>query len=142
MSGTADLTVLVNGQGRVNVAGVPVDGGYSGPHFVNLPITLEAVPSAGQEFGYWLETGDTNPVITVTMSGATTRTAIFGEAPPPPPLPDIVINEIHYRPNPEADEPNKEFIELYHAGATAANLSGYTISAISYTCLLYTSRCV
>ena len=133
VSGTADLTVLVNGQGRVNVAGVPVDGGYSGPHFVNLPITLEAVPSAGQEFGYWLETGDTNPVITVTMSGATTRTAIFGEAPPPPPLPDIVINEIHYRPNPEADEPNKEFIELYHAGATAANLSGYTISAISYT---------
>jgi len=133
VSGTADLTIHVTGQGQVSVAGVPVAGGYSGPHFVNLPITLEALPAAGQDFSHWLETGSTNPVITVTLSGAQTRTAVFGEEPPPPPLPAIVINEIHYRPNPESDEPNKEFIELYHAGATTADLSGYTISAISYT---------
>ena len=133
-SATPNLTILVTGQGQVAVAGVPVAGGYSGPHFAGLPITLEALPAAGQEFSHWQETGSTNPTITVTLSAAMTRTAVFGEAPPPPPLPDIVINEIHYHPRPEStDEPNKEFIELYNAGTTAADLSGYTISAISYT---------
>jgi hypothetical protein len=131
---TPNLTILVDGLGQVAVAGVPVVGGYSGPHFSGLPITLQALPAEGQEFSYWQETGSTDPTITVTLSAAMTRTAVFGEEPPPPPLPDIVINEIHYHPRPEStDEPNKEFIELYNAGATAADLSGYTISAISYT---------
>jgi len=133
-NGSADLTIQVTGAGQVSIAGLPVDGGYSGPHFVGLPITLEALPADGQDFSHWQETGGTNPIITVTLSGAMTRTAVFGDEPPPPPLPDIVINEIHYRPLPEStDEPNKEFVELYNAGATAADLSGYTISAISFT---------
>ena len=134
ITSTPNLTILVTGQGQVVVAGVPVDGGYSGPHFAGLPITLQALPANGQEFSHWAETGSTNPTTTVTLSANMTRTAVFGEAPPPPPLPAIVINEIHYHPRPEStDEPNKEFIELYNAGATAANISGYTISAISYT---------
>ena len=131
---TPDLTILVIGPGQVAVAGVPVDGGYSGPHFSGLPITLQALPAPGQEFSHWVETGGTNPTITVTLSAALTRTAVFADEPPPPPLPNIVINEIHYHPRPEStDEPNKEFVELYNAGATSADLSGYTISAISYT---------
>ncbi|MBP8948109.1 MAG: lamin tail domain-containing protein, partial [Candidatus Promineofilum sp.] len=131
--GTNTLTIQVEGQGQVAVAGLPVAGGYSGLHFLSLPITLEALPAEGEDFSHWLETGSTNPIITVTLTGAMTRTAVFGEEPPPPPLPNIVINEIHYRPNPESDEPNKEFLELYHAGTATADLSGYTISAISFT---------
>jgi len=131
--GTATLTTVAGPRGDIRVAGVMVPDNYSGLHFRRTPLTLTAVPAPGQLFVRWAETGQTTPQITVTLSGTATYTAVFEAAPPPPPVPDIVINEILYRPLPESDEPNKEFIELYHAGATPANLSGYTISAIGYT---------
>jgi hypothetical protein len=44
-------------------------------------------------------------------------------------LPNIVINEIHYNPCPaQGDDLLYEFVELYNAGATTADLSGYTFS--------------
>ncbi|HOU42599.1 MAG TPA: lamin tail domain-containing protein, partial [Promineifilum sp.] len=131
--GTALLTTAAGAAGDIVVAGVPVPDSYSGLAFKNTPLTLTAVPAPGQLFVRWAETGQTTPQITITLAGAATYTAIFDAEPPPPPVPDIVINEIHYRPLPESAEPDREFIELYHAGATTADLSGYTISAISYT---------
>ncbi len=131
--GTVTLTTVAGAGGDVRVAGVEAPDNYSGLAFKSTPLTLTAVPAPGQLFVRWAETGQTTPEITVTLNGPATYTAIFDAEPPPPPVPHIVINEILYRPLPEADEPDKEFIELYHAGSTPADLSGYTISAISYT---------
>ncbi len=131
--GTTTLATAAGAGGDIRVAGVAVPDSYSGLAFKNTPLTLTAAPAPGQLFVRWAETGQTTPQITVTLNGPATYTAIFDAEPPPPPVPDIVINEILYRPLPETAEPDKEFIELYHAGATTADLSGYTISAISYT---------
>ncbi len=131
--GTVTLTTVAGAGGDVRIAGVEAPDNYSGLAFKSMPLTLTAVPAPGQLFIRWAETGQTTPEITVTLNGPATYTAIFDAEPPPPPVPHIVINEILYRPLPEADEPDKEFVELYHAGSTPADLSGYTISAISYT---------
>jgi hypothetical protein len=50
-------------------------------------------------------------------------------------LPNIVINEIHYNPCvPQGDDFDWEFIELYNAGATDAQVGGFTFtSAITFT---------
>jgi len=121
--GTANLTVNITGGGDVMAAGVVVPAsGYSGPYFRNIPITLTAVPRAGWAFVKWQETNSTDPTTTVTLSGNTTRTAVFEEVG----LPNIVITELHYNP-PQGND--HEFIELYNAGTSAVNLTNFAITS-------------
>ncbi len=80
--GTTTLTVQHNAaQGSVLVAGVDVPANYSGPHFRTLPVRLEAVPAPGYVFVQWAETGETAASVSLVLSGATTRTAVFVPAP-------------------------------------------------------------
>lgn len=80
--GTTTLTVQHNAaQGSVLVAGVDVPANYSGPHFRTLPVRLEAVPAPGYVFVQWAETGETASSISLVLSGATARTAVFAPAP-------------------------------------------------------------
>jgi len=80
--GTTTLTVQHNAtQGSVLVAGVETPGNYSGPHFRTLPVRLEAVPAPGYVFVQWAETGETAPLVSLVLSGATTRTAVFAPVP-------------------------------------------------------------
>ena len=124
--GTANLTVNINGGGKVLAAGVQVPGsGYTGPYFKTVPMTLEAVPQAGWKFARWQETGETEPQVSVTLTGNLTRTAVFEvEA-----LPVIVINEIHYNP---VQGDTYEFIELLNAGTKAVNLAGFSTVGVTY----------
>ena len=131
--GTTTLTTVAGAGGNVLVAGVAVPDNYSGLHFRNRPLTLRAVPEPGQLFVRWQPAGQTTPEITVSLSGPTTYTAIFEAEPPPPPLPALVINEIHYRPAAPQTEAANEFVEIYNADSVVADLSGYTIDAISFT---------
>jgi hypothetical protein len=130
--GTANLTVNINGGGDVLAADVKVPGsGYTGPYFKTVPMTLEAVSQSGWKFVKWLETGDTNPLITITLTGDLTRTAVFEVSA----LPELVINEIHYNPadSQGADE-DYEFIELFNAGSAPVNLAGFSLTdGISFT---------
>lgn len=130
--GTANLTVNITGNGDVLAADVKVPGsGYTGPYFKTIPMTLEAVPTPGWKFVKWQETGDTNPFITVTLTGNMTRTAVFEAAA----LPNLVVNEIHYNPaDAQGSDTEYEFVELYNVGATAVNLAGFSLAdGIGYT---------
>jgi hypothetical protein len=124
--GTAALTVNINGGGDVLAAGVQVPGsGFQGDYFKNTPLTLEAVARPGAQFVRWQETNETTPVITVTLGGAMTRTAVFAEAA----IPKIVINEIHYNPaDAQGLDDDYEFVELINAGAARVNLAGFQIT--------------
>lgn len=78
--GTVTLTVNHNdSQGQVLVSGVTVPAGYSGPHFRTLPVRLEAVAAPGYVFDHWAETGETAASLSLVLTGATTRTAVFVE---------------------------------------------------------------
>ena len=44
----------------------------------------------------------------------------------------LVINEIHYNP-PEAGTDVNEFIEIYNAGASAVDMTGYSLGGVSFT---------
>jgi hypothetical protein len=130
--GTANLTINIDGGGSVLAAGVKVPGsGYSGPYFKTIPVTLEAVPMQGWAFIRWEETGDTNPILSETLTGALTRTAVFEEVD----IPMLVLNEIHYNPaDAQGDDTVYEFVELYNAGTTPVALDGFSLSdGISFT---------
>ena len=130
--GTANLTVAVSGSGQVSIAGVaPFAYPFSGPYYRTLPLTLEATPALGFRFVQWQETGETNPAITLTLSGNATRTAVFEPDPPPA----IVINEIHYNPaDTQGSDDLYEFIELVNADDHTIDLSGFAFGAgITYT---------
>jgi hypothetical protein len=129
--GTANLTIDVTAGGQVQVAGVePLAYPFTGAYFRTLPLTLKAIPAAGFRFKEWQETGDTNPEITVTLSGALTRTAVFEVEP----LPLIVINELHYNPaDAQGIDEAYEFLELYNADSAAVDLSGFTLEGVTFT---------
>ena len=130
--GLADLTVAVVGSGQVSIAGVePFAYPFSGPYYRNLPLHLKATPIAGFRFVEWQETGETDPEITLNLSGNATRTAVF-EADP---LPVIVINEIHYNPaDAQGADELYEFIELVNADVETVDLSGFIFDqGITYT---------
>ena len=130
--GTANLTVAVSGSGQVSIAGVaPFAYPFSGPYYRTLPLTLEATPALGFRFVQWQETGETNPAITLTLSGNATRTAVFEPNPPPA----IVINEIHYNPaDTQGSDDLYEFLELVNADDHTIDLSGFAFGAgITYT---------
>ncbi|WP_374689747.1 CotH kinase family protein, partial [Promineifilum sp.] len=131
--GLTTLTVVAGAGGNVQVAGVAVPDQYSGLHYLHTPMTLRATPDPGELFVRWQETGQTTAEITVTLNGPATYTAVFEAEPPPPPLPALVINELHYRPAAPQTEAANEFIEIYNADAAPADLSGYTIEAVSFT---------
>lgn len=50
-------------------------------------------------------------------------------------IPQVVINEIHYNPSDGAGftDANYEFVELYNAGTTTVDLSGWQLSNLSFT---------
>ena len=130
--GLANLTVAVVGDGAVSIADVqPFAYPFTGPYYRTLPLTLEAKPAAGYRFVQWQETGETNPAITLNLSGNATRTAVFE----PEPLPIIVINEIHYNPaDAQGSDDLYEFLELVNADNHTVDLSGFTFSqGITYT---------
>ena len=126
----ATLTVQIEGNGQVMVAGAAVDDGYSGPHFMATPLTLTATAGPGQSFVRWQETGETAASITLSLSGDTTHTAVFEGPPPPPAPPALVINEIHHSP---VDDDTYEFLEIYNPGANAVDLSGFTLLGVTFT---------
>ncbi len=130
--GTANLSLHITGGGDILAAGVKIPGsGYSGPYFKTVPMTIEAVPQSGWKFVQWLETGETTPLLTVTLTGDMTRTAVFEEVT----LPNLVINEIHYNPaSAQGDDEVYEFVEIYNAGGVPVSLAGFKIeNGISHT---------
>jgi len=81
LSGTYDLTISFDassgGTVKVNSNEMQLPFNYTGTYMDNLPVKLTAVPNNGYTFQYWLETGDTNPVIDYESNSNVTLTPIF-----------------------------------------------------------------
>ncbi len=82
LNGEYDLTVNfdANSGGKVlinwNTMDLPFN--YTGTYMANVPVRLTAEADNGYTFLYWLETGETNPVIDFVSSNNATLTPIFG----------------------------------------------------------------
>ena len=81
LNGYYDLTVNfdVNSGGDVvvNTNEMKIPYNYVGTYFKNIPLQLKAIPQPGYVFQFWLETGNTNPIINYTANSNSTLTPIF-----------------------------------------------------------------
>ena len=81
LDGTYNLTLNYNqntgGTVVVNWNDMKTPFDYQGKYFKNLPLRVTAIAKQGYTFQYWLETGDTNPVIDFTSNVDATLTPIF-----------------------------------------------------------------
>ncbi len=81
LNGTYNLTLNYNqntgGTVVVNWNDMKTPFDYQGKYFKNIPLRVKAIAKQGYTFQYWLETGDTNPVIEFTSDVDATLTPIF-----------------------------------------------------------------
>ncbi|MBN1952646.1 MAG: lamin tail domain-containing protein [Bacteroidales bacterium] len=131
LEGSYNLTVSADNpaQGWVEVSGVKVDPDYCGPHFMNIPVRLEAHPRPGYTFIGW--TGDINssdPEISFTRSADTRVEALFACAEP---VTGIFINEFVASNESGLQDDYEEledWIELRNTTDSPINLAGLYIS--------------
>ena len=90
---------------------------YSGTYHADVPMLIHAVPDAGYRFSHWMETGNTDPSLYISINSNTTLTPVFT------PAQDLVINEIHY--NPLGSSEDAEFIEIYNPDSNPIDVSTY-----------------
>ncbi|MEM6345516.1 MAG: lamin tail domain-containing protein, partial [Bacteroidota bacterium] len=107
-----------NAHGRVllNQNGYPAPYQYQGQYLDSIPLLIKASPKPGYRFSHWLETGETNPTLSLSTQTDLIRTPVFVKAF------DVLINEIHYKPSAGGEY---EFIEIYNPDSLAWDLSGY-----------------
>ncbi len=81
LDGYFDLSIAFDetsgGDVVVNTNEMEIPYNYVGTYFKNVPFQLTAIAQPGYVFQYWLETGETNPVIQYTSSSNATLTPIF-----------------------------------------------------------------
>ena len=127
--GTVEFTLNVSpaGSGKILTNTVVIPGAsFTGPYFKIVPIQLKAVPNTGYRFVEWqgIASGSSEE-ISLFLLGDSTITAVFEEGEPI----NIVINELHYNPSPsQGDDDLYEFVELYNAGESTVDLSGYSFT--------------
>lgn len=131
LEGTFDLYTQVSDpdHGRIQICGVDVPAQFSGPYFVNLPLSLKAIPAEGWTFLGWQGASNSvNSEIELNLSGDASITAIFG---PAEPLINIRINELSsHVENGIQDENGQvvDWIEFYNSGTKSVNMAGLYLS--------------
>ncbi len=127
----------ITGQSDVSITANPVDGGrinfstlrlneefypFQGTYFSGVNIPAKAVAAPGYIFQNWSnDTSQDNPITTINLDGDENITAnfILGSTE----IGQVVINEINYN---SPDSPNSgDWIELYNAGTSAVDISGW-----------------
>gem|GEM_PF-6049559 len=125
LDGTVPITIGTspnsNGQVGLNASDIVAPPGYTGTYFRNVALRLRAIPDPGYRFVRWQETGDTDPIISITPTAARTLTPVFAAAQ------DLIINEIHYHPL-ESDGDGFEFVEIHNPDSQAKDLTGHSFS--------------
>jgi uncharacterized repeat protein (TIGR02543 family) len=95
---------------------------WTGTYFSGIDVPLHTVPNPGYIFTGWTPANlGTNPVTTMHLTGNGNITAnyVLGSTQ----IGNIVINEINYH-SPAACDAG-DWVELYNAGSTSVNLSGW-----------------
>lgn len=73
----AQVSMQIEGQGKVLVSGVAFTENMSGPFFKNANITLQALPAPGHRFVEWLGLNSTDENANLTPLGDTAFVAVF-----------------------------------------------------------------
>jgi len=143
LSDSVRLQVDVNDQdmGKVKVSSIVIEQDlegvsqnlypWTGVYFSDLLIPLKAIPEEGYRFVEWIETGNTNSTIYITLKSDSLFTAKFELDPNFKPLNPIVINEIQSSNGSTYQDEFGEFddwIELYNPNDTIVNLKGYYLT--------------
>jgi hypothetical protein len=126
---TYSLSISVSGSGSTS----PSVGSYS--YSAGSSISVSAAPSSGWDFSYWLldgeNVGSQNPY-GLTMNDDHTLTAMFEEEPQQ--QVNVVINEVEQNPSGNDNYGSVyEWVELYNKGSSAADISGWTLTATGGT---------
>ena len=129
LSGTMLIRIYINnvGLGKVRINSIiPDTYPFFGTYFEGVPVKLTAIPTPGNKFLYWENSGfvSNSRTIDYDMTASGTFLAVFGTANSTDNK--IVINEINYNSSPDKD--SKDWIELYNSGSTSVNLKGWIIS--------------
>ena len=124
LGGLIDLTLDVQGRGAVQVNSVVVHQfPWRGVYFQGVPITLTAVPDAGQRFVRWSAPELPNQMtVSYPSNAGLTAVAVFEPATEPV---QAVINEINY--NSSSLFKPKDWLELYNPTRTSISLAGWTL---------------
>lgn len=126
---TYSLSISVSGSGSTS----PSVGSHS--YSAGSSVSVSAAPSSGWDFSYWLldggNSGSQNPY-GLTMNDDHTLTAVFEEEPQQ--QVNVVINEVEQNPSGNDNYGSVyEWVELYNKGSSAADISGWTLTATGGT---------
>ena len=129
LSGSSVLTVdvFVRDGGILEINGREVPPGFSGRFFNEVPLTISAHPIFGFRFSHWQireQRIDSEKSLRVSPSWDQQFIAHFTEDKTAS-AENIVITEINYH-SPESFNPD-DWIELYNAGHSAVDLSGWSL---------------
>ncbi|PHR47727.1 MAG: hypothetical protein COA32_07165 [Fluviicola sp.] len=121
-------TIVIN----ENLEGVPSNTyPWTGVYFSDLEIPLKAIPKEGYRFVEWIETGNTDQTIFITLNSDSLFTARFEIDPDYEPLLPIVINEVQSNNGDTYQDEYLAFddwVELYNPNDTAVNINGYYLT--------------
>jgi hypothetical protein len=124
LAGTYDLGLDISppDSGRIELAAVQVDDGFTGVYFLGVPLHLKAVPNDGFIFSHWSGSLPQTAEVVTTPTANFNATAFFtptgGGA-------EIVINEIQY--NPARNANSEDWIEVFNNANQATSLDGWEL---------------
>lgn len=119
------LNVMPTGAGRIRINSlIPKDYPWSGIYFIDLPITLTAIPKIGYQFKKWIGANPTDSLsISTSIQNGQVITAVF--EPTGSSIVPVVINEINYQSSPAFNA--EDWVELHNFGDTDIDLSGWVL---------------
>lgn len=104
---------------------------WTGVYFKDLVIPLKAIPKEGYRFVEWIETGNADQTIYITLNSDSLFTAQFEVDPDFVPLLPLVINEVQSSNGDTYQDEyleHDDWIELFNPNDTAVNINGYYLT--------------
>jgi len=127
LGGVAEITLNVSPKagGSIKVSTIVIENfPWQGNYFMNIPITVTAIPHSNYKFSRWTGLNSSNSdSIIIELTGKASLTAVF--EPKAGNSESVVINEINYNSNTSFDP--EDWIELYNNSGTSIDIVGWQL---------------